>query len=610
MAIGLIFTISLAFLSWGTLARSAEISIDYQNNTFSKAFDFSGPKNVFKFMDLAQSYGLDVILRGLPYSCGEYTFGGIPPWILTRHPDVNLRQLDPIFMGYVNQWFSALLPQIKPYLAHFGGPIITVQVENEYGSWGACDKDYMRQLVSLMTHFLGPKTVLFTTDGDGQGFLKCGAIKEAYSTVDFGPGFGDNVFEPQRVYEPHGPLVNSEYYVGWLDNWGLRHSTTSAETAVKYLMKLLQMKANVNMYMFHGGTNFAFTNGANYPPFEPQPTSYDYDAPLSEAGDITHKYVAIAKAVRQFRRLPPVSFPRNTTKRSYGKMKMESLGTLTSLLPYLTTPQGPVNGEYPLKFEELGFYEGLVLYRTVIPKDFPANISLNVTVNDRGYVSLNGIPQGILSRMKPACQSINISQAKTGDTLEILVENQGRINYGYGMKGDFKGLVGNVTLNGTVLSNWTMFPVDFGRVAKLPHLLRHMPRERHSRLQNESRNEKGLPFSPARVLVGEVPSPQKDPGEPFMPDTFIDPSAWGKGLIFLNDINLGRYWPTKGPQVTLYAPGPYFRSGVIGNVILMVELERVARDFTIKLVDEPDLTGHLGTFNKEHQWQRYFKGGA
>merc|ERR1719334_1843035 len=242
--------------------------------------------------------------------------------------------------------------------------------------------------------------------------------------------------------------------------------------------------------------------------------------------------------------------------------------------------------------EQLKHYEGLVLYRTIIPMAL-ANGTMKATVHDRGYVSLNGLPLGILSRMKPMNDVVNMTGIKAGDTLEILVENQGRINYGSGMEGDFKGIVSNVSLNGAILKDWTIYRLDFDLFVKRDRLLKMLPRESPSQLKAEREKAANLPFMSARLFIGEILADSRtEATDDFMPDTFIDPSSWGKGLLFLNHVNLGRYWPSMGPQVTLYAPGPYFRKGS-GSIIMMVELERFPTDLSLNLVDTPNLTGSL-----------------
>ncbi|KAG0725489.1 Beta-galactosidase [Chionoecetes opilio] len=256
-------------------------------------YDFSGINDLPSFLTIAQEEDLVVILRLGPFADAERDMGGLPYWLLNKNPDMRLRSSDPSYLKYVDAWFGdALLPKVKPLLYENGGPIIMMQVANEYGSYPDCDFAYTSHLRDLVRAGVGEGTVLFTTDGNGVGFLKCGKIPEVYATVDFGSGTDvAKSFDTMRLFEPRGPLVNSEYYPGWLDHWGAPHSTVKAEAVAKTLDEMLALNASVNMYMFHGGTSFGFTAGSNMNgAFQACPTSYDYDAPLSEAGDPTDKY--------------------------------------------------------------------------------------------------------------------------------------------------------------------------------------------------------------------------------------------------------------------------------------------------------------------------------
>ncbi|GAA6082335.1 beta-galactosidase, partial [Tachysurus ichikawai] len=261
-------------------------------------YNFSEDRDLESFLKLCKDIGLLVILRPGPYICAEWDMGGLPAWLLKKK-DIVLRSSDPDYLLAVDKWMAKLLPIIKRHLYQNGGPIITVQVENEYGSYFTCDFDYLRHLLKLFRYHLGDDVVLFSTDGATVGYLKCGALQGVYATVDFGPGGNvTEAFEAQRHAEPRGPLVNSEFYTGWLDHWGEPHSVVSTEVVVKSLNEILELGANINLYMFIGGTNFAYWNGANTP-YAPQPTSYDYDAPLTEAGDLTPKYFAIRDVIKK-----------------------------------------------------------------------------------------------------------------------------------------------------------------------------------------------------------------------------------------------------------------------------------------------------------------------
>ncbi|XP_061768071.1 beta-galactosidase isoform X2 [Nerophis ophidion] len=354
-------------------------------------YNFSGDRDLEHFLQLTQDIGLLVILRPGPYICAEWDMGGLPAWLLQKK-DIVLRSSDPDYIAAVDSWMGKLLSTVKPYLYQNGGPIISVQVENEYGSYFACDHNYMRHLSKLMRSYLGEETVLFTTDGGALGFLKCGPIQGVYATVDFGPGANVSAaFDVQRYAEPRGPLVNSEYYTGWLDVWGSPHSVVSTTKVAKTLNEMLAMGANVNMYMFTGGTNFGYWNGA-LAPYSSQPTSYDYDAPLTEAGDLTEKYFSIREVIKMYRKIPDGIIPPSSPKFAYGAVKMNLLQTVSEALESLSF-SGPVVSTFPQTFTDLNQVFGYMLYRTELPVDCSTPTPLSSPLNgvhDRAYVSVNG----------------------------------------------------------------------------------------------------------------------------------------------------------------------------------------------------------------------------
>ncbi|KFP67424.1 Beta-galactosidase, partial [Cariama cristata] len=393
-------------------------------------YDFSGDKDLEYFLQLANDTGLLVILRAGPYICAE--------WDMKKAEKLwNIYTLCITdYLAAVEKWMGVLLPKMRAHLYQNGGPVIMVQVENEYGSYFACDYDYLRSLLKLFRQHLGDEVVLFTTDGASQFHLRCGTLQGLYATVDFAPGGNVTAaFLAQRGSEPTGPLVNSEFYTGWLDHWGHRHSVVPTQAIAKTLNEILARGANVNLYMFIGGTNFAYWNGANMP-YMPQPTSYDYDAPLSEAGDLTEKYFALREVIGMYKQLPEGPIPPTTPKFAYGNVRLQKVGTVVEVLDRLSSA-GPVKSTYPLTFVQLKQYFGFVLYRTTLPKNCTEPTQLSSPLNgvhDRAYVSVDGVPQGVLERDKSLM--INIT-GKAGANLDILVENMGRVNFGR-YNNDFK----------------------------------------------------------------------------------------------------------------------------------------------------------------------------
>ncbi|MED6234651.1 Beta-galactosidase [Ataeniobius toweri] len=522
-------------------------------------YDFSGDRDVQYFLKLAQEIGLFVILRPGPYICAEWDMGGLPSWLLNKK-NIVLRSSDADYIAAVDKWMGKLLPMMKPYLYQNGGPIITVQVENEYGSYFACDYNYMRHLTKLFRAHLGDEVVLFTTDGGEVKYLKCGSIQDLYATVDFGPGANITAaFEAQRHAEPYGPLVNSEFYTGWLDHWGSRHSVVSSALVAKSLSRMLAVEANVNLYMFIGGSNFGYWNGANSP-YAAQPTSYDYDAPLSEAGDLTEKYFAIRDVIRMYSKVPEGPIPPTTPKYAYGSVKMKKLQTVSDATETLSF-SGPVRSNYPQTFTDLNQAFGFVLYRTTLAvncsRPTPLSSPLN-GVHDRAYVSVDGVAVGVLERNKVL--SVNVT-GKAGSQVDILVENMGRINYGRDIN-DFKGLVSNLTLGQVPLTGWTMYSLSIDEAVK-QGLLGDQP---------PTRTDRGQPaaLSPPAFYKGSFVIPD---GIPDLPqDTYVKLPGWKKGQIWINGFNLGRYWPARGPQVTLFVPASILSTAAPNNVTVL-ELE-------------------------------------
>nr|XP_009237513.2 beta-galactosidase isoform X4 [Pongo abelii] len=379
---------------------------------------------------------------------------------------------------------------------------------------------------------------------------------------------GSNItdaFLSQRKCEPKGPLINSEFYTGWLDHWGQPHSTIKTEAVASSLYDILARGASVNLYMFIGGTNFAYWNGANSP-YAAQPTSYDYDAPLSEAGDLTEKYFALRNIIQKFEKVPEGPIPPSTPKFAYGKVALEKLKTVGAALDILC-PSGPIKSLYPLTFIQVKQHYGFVLYRTTLPQDCsnPAPLSSPFNgVHDRAYVAVDGIPQGVLERNNVI--TLNIT-GKAGATLDLLVENMGRVNYGAYIN-DFKGLVSNLTLSSNILTDWTIFPLDTEDAVR-SHLggWGHRDSGHHDEAWAHSSSNYTLPA----FYVGNFSIPS---GIPDLPqDTFIQFPGWTKGQVWINGFNLGRYWPARGPQLTLFVPQHILMTSA-PNTITMLELER------------------------------------
>ncbi|XP_060086081.1 beta-galactosidase-like [Ylistrum balloti] len=548
-------------------------------------YDFTGQQDLVAFLQTAQDVGLLVVMRAGPYICGEWDFGGIPAWILKEDPKTIFRTMDSTYIKYVDQWMDVLLPKLKPLLYNNGGPVIMVQIENEYGSYFACDRNYTTHLRDRARFHLGKDVVLFTTDGNSDGFLKCGYIPEVYATVDFGVSYNPaGSFKAQRDYEAKGPLVNSEFYTGWLDHWGQKHSVTDTNKVTTSLDLLLAYGANINMYMFEGGTNFGFWNGANYAPFQPVPTSYDYDAPLTEAGDITDKYLELRQIISKYLPLPDMPIPSSTPKAKYGQVQMTFVSTLQDAISQLC-PKGPTKSQYPVTMESIGQYQGFALYRYVLKKNVVSQKLAVPGIRDRGYVMVDKVPQGVIVREKST--SLNIT-GKQGAVLDILVENQGHINYGSGINNNTKGIIQNVTLEGQILEDWMVYSLSLDNLNPSDIPLGDSPKS-------------GAGLMTPSIYKGKLTISGN------AEDTYLDMTGWTKGQALLQgQINLGRYWPKEGPQVRLFVPKPYLKSAPDNNMLLMFEIEgapcQTLATCMVDFVDQPLINGtNSGFFSGQQE---------
>ena len=530
-------------------------------------WEWTGDADLLKFLDIAQEEDLLVLLRPGPYICAERDFGGLPYWLIPRVSSGKLRVNDPQYMHYAEIYLNEVLERVKPYLRGNGGPIIMVQVENEYGSF-ACDTQYMSRLRDIMKEKIGTKALLYTTNGVNDVMLSCGSVSNTYTTIDFGTSTNvKKAFETMRVYQSQGPLVNSEFYPGWLTHWQEPFQRVKSGAVKKTLNEMLAMGASVNIYMFYGGTNFGYTSGANGDPdaFSPQITSYDYDAPLTEAGDPTPKYFEIRNVVSQYLPLPNTSVPTVSPKGDYGPIFLTPVLKLFEPIGRQLLGTVPVESLVPLTFETLGLSHWLVLYETDLVTNPSDPEDLHAMVRDRALVYVDDHLVGTLSRTNEVYDILSLEEPY-GQKLKLLVENQGRLSYGSGLY-DYKG-ISNVTLNGVPLGPWRMTGYRLDDISPLNDL-------------KEITIKSGTLINGPVILRGNF----SVSGQPM--DTFLNTVGWGKGVAFVNGHNLGRYWPLPGPQVTLYVPAPFLKTGE--NELIVVELEYVPSNRKMKLQIQPIL---------------------
>ncbi|XP_047988776.1 beta-galactosidase-like isoform X2 [Leguminivora glycinivorella] len=544
-----------------------------------RQYSFEGDRDVAAFVRLAAEEGLHVLLRPGPYICAERDLGGLPYWLLGKYPQIRLRSTDEDFIAETKIWLEKLFEQLKPLLFGNGGPIILVQVENEYGSYGS-DMEYKVQARDIMLKHVGDKALLYTTDGTYVSMFQSGAIPNVLTTIDFGAtskkALQDN-FKALRSYMPHGPLMNSEFYPGWLTHWGETFKRVPTAPVVATLEDMLNSSINFNIYVFFGGTNFEFTAGANYDgTYTPDITSYDYDAPISESGDLTTKYFAIREVLARYdSKVTDIDPPSPSNASAYGKITLTKRFGLLSTLGRTTLGKRYPNvvGSKLPTFEKLRQRSGLMLYEISPGQMGPGTLLEIAKPRDRIHVFVDGRLVGILSRTKKL-YSLPV-ETESDSVLSLLVENQGRINYGNALH-DFKGILSKVYLGGKVLSgNWSVtgFPLE-----NLDGLA-------------TATAEGGQRFKVPMLFDGYFTVPENEQPQ----DTFFDPTSWGKGFIWVNGHNLGRYWPGTGPQVTLYVPGCWLRAAPHCNHVQVLELDRAPVDTSIRSILYPILNRTVQT---------------
>jgi beta-galactosidase len=504
-------------------------------------YDFStGNHNLKEFFRIVQEEGLYLIVRPGPYVCAEWEFGGIPPYLL-RTPDIRLRCMDPVYMSAVEKYITRLAEEIKPFIVTKGGPILMLQIENEYGSFGN-DRAYIERLREIWKN-AGVDIATFTGDGATQYMLEAGSLPG--SAVGLDPGIAQEDFDIAKKMNPGVPVFSSETYPGWLTHWGEPWARQDTTTFLKNLRFLMDNKKSFNIYVFHGGTNFGFTAGANISEkgYEPDVTSYDYDAPLNEAGQPTEKYMAIRRLlesylVKEKKKLPPV--PAAVPMMEIPAIQVSVFTSIWDKLPQ------PVNSIQPKPMEAYNQDYGFILYKTELVGRKSGKLVVT-DIHDYATVFLNGSYIGYLDR-REGKNSIDIPASTVKNpVLEILVEAMGRINFGQNLI-DRKGITDRVTLEGMTLMNWKVYNIPMDR--KYIYDLRS---------SGKVISRPGI-FFRGTFFINRTG------------DTYFDMSNYTKGIIWVNGHNLGRYWNI-GPQKRLYCPESWLFEGP--NEILIFDLHDV-----------------------------------
>jgi len=514
-------------------------------------FDFGQHQDIVGFLSACKEAGMHAIVRPGPYVCAEWDLGGLPGWLLAE-PSVKLRSTDPRFLEPAKRWMRKVGELIAPLSAEQGGPILMVQLENEFGAYGA-NAEYLRAIEGALREG-GYGGKVFTCDGASVQALRNGGLEGIMRAVNFGRD-APRAFATLEQVAPGQPRFTAEHWIGWFDQWGKPHQVVATRTKAADLEWMMKNGVSFNMYMFHGGTTRGFWTGANWEGWHrPTTTSYDYAAPLDESGRPTPKYHAFRSIITNY--LPKGSVPDVPDFKPPGTIGRLVLTEQRALLA--SVPSGEVM-ESPVTMERLGQTSGFVVYRTTINGPVEAPLVLG-DVKDRAYVIVGGSPVGIAGRSVER-NAVELSLGPGSHRLDILVENMGRINYGTVMNDERKGLAAPARLGDREISRFEhiSLPLDTppadgfagipedGKIAACPVLLR------------------------GRFRAQPV-------------DTWLDLRKFGRGAVWLNGIHLGRFWSI-GPQQTLFVPAVWLREDE-DNEIVVLELEKQGCPLTVPTVDE------------------------
>ena len=521
-------------------------------------FDFQGILDIEKFLQIAQDLGLYAIVRPSPFICAEWEFGGMPAWLLTE--DMRIRSSDASYLQAVADYYDELLPRLVPRLLDKGGNILMMQVENEYGSYGE-DKDYLRAIRQMMLD-RGVDCPLFTSDGPWRATLRAGTLieEDLFVTGNFGSKADYNFAQMQEFFDEHGkkwPLMCMEFWDGWFNRWKEPIIKRDPEELAQAVHEVLK-QGSINLYMFHGGTNFGFMNGCSARGVTdlPQVTSYDYDALLDEQGNPTPKYFAVQKMMETY--YPEHSQMKPLTKESF-ELRDIALSEKVSLFETLADLAQPVESLYPVKMEDLGQSYGYLLYRTKASWDADEEKIRVIDGRDRMQLFVDGKLIETQYQAEIGQDIFVAGEKKATHCIDILMENMGRVNYGHKFLADTqrKGIRTGVCKDLHFLLNWQQYPLSFENT------------------ENIDFSKGWQPEQPAFYAFDFEMKALKD--------TYLDLSGFGKGLAFVNGVNIGRFWNV-GPTLSLYIPHSLLKEG--HNRIIIFETEGKYEE-SINLVNQP-----------------------
>ena len=533
-------------------------------------FDFSGILDIEKYLEIAQKVGLYAIVRPGPYICAEWDFGGLPAWLL-KDKNMQIRCMYPDYLKCVERFYKELLARLVPHLESHGGNIIAMQVENEYGSYGN-DKDYLRY-VEKLTRDCGVDCLLFTSDGNTNNMISGGSLPDIYKVLNFGSR-SRTAFNVLKGFENDGPNMCGEFWCGWFDHWRDKHHTRNSLEIVNEIKGFIDNGASFNMYMFHGGTNFGFTAGANHNQghgYEPTVTSYDYCAMLTEWGDYTPAYHAVRKLLCEKQGIEPPELPESPKLQSIGKVELTEAASLFENLDnigekhHVPVPEG---------MEYFGQNFGLIYYETTLKGKYNVSPMYVKNVHDFADVYFDGEKKASIDRTlysvdgKTTLKDV-IFKKKKGESspflmpalsgerkIGVLVDTMGRVNYGENML-DRKG-ISDIYLGIQRLMNYDVWTLPLDNLDKLKY---------------SSSVKKEEPV----FLKGSFKTDSKA-------DCFVHLDGFNRGCVYINGFNLGRFWKV-GPQKSLYLPGTLLKDE---NEIIVFNIGGYSKP-TVSITDKHNL---------------------
>ncbi|MBQ8658920.1 MAG: beta-galactosidase [Clostridia bacterium] len=520
-------------------------------------FDFSGELDFGRFLDIAAELGLKAIVRPGPFICAEWENGGLPAWLLA-YKDIQLRCYNAIFLEKTRNFFKKAFEIIRPRLLSNGGNVIMLQVENEYGSYGN-DHNYMRALADTYKE-LGADCLYFTSDGIVLSLMKAGTLEDCLCFVNFGSQTEQRM-ELLKEYRPSQPLVCAEFWGGWFTAWYNKRVTRAEKEIKEEISQFLKNGYGLNYYMFHGGTNFGFMNGAlvlDDGKFKAVTTSYDDYALLNEAGDRTENYYAVRNAFIENGLEVPKLTAKESKKIAYGQVRLTQSADLFESLKNIGTAQESIT---PLRMEDCGQNYGYILYSTEIEQTAPEyEYALRIDgLADRAIIFVDGKKKGVYERGREITPIVLEENGGKPLRLDVFVENMGRINYGPYL-GEKKG-IGAVRLSLQKFYHWTNTSLPMDNLEKLEF----------QPVQKENTDKPT--FFKGEFYVDEVA------------DTFLKTTGFEKGFVVINGFNIGRYFNSAGPQNTLYVPAPIVKQGK--NEIIVFESDETKQPI-VEFVDKPE----------------------